>query len=137
MRPNVSFGLSSRKDNVQSCSESYRKSENHSSGIFTLQCVCRHPKLIGLSIMGECENVSTAMSVLLSRFKNLPKATYYDNGCDLAKSALLRFPWINDRTIIMSDKFLYRSQKFNIVADPDSYSITVDHRTSDADSINQ
>ena len=44
------------------------------------------PKLIGLSVMDECESVSTAMSVLLSRFKNLPQATYYDNNCNLEKS---------------------------------------------------
>ena len=92
LRPYVSFGLSFRKENVQSCRKRYRKSENYLLGIFTLQCECRHPKLIALSVMDECESVSTAMSVLLSRFKNLPQATYYDNGCNLAKSVLLRFP---------------------------------------------
>lgn len=104
MRPNVSFGLSSRMENAAICKKNYRKSDSHSPGIFTVQCVCRYPKLIGLSVMKECESVSTAMSILLSRFKNLPRATYYDNACNLSKSVLLRFPWINDETLITLQK---------------------------------
>ena len=137
MRPNVTFGRSSRTENVARCKKNYRKSDSHSPGIFTVQRVCRCPKLIGLSVMDECEIVSTAMSVLLSRFKYLPKATYYDNGYNLSKSVLIRFPWINDETIIMSDRFHYRSHKCNTVTDPDRYAICNDHRTSGTESINQ
>ena len=52
-------------------------------------------------------------------------------------SVLLRFPWINDETVIMSYRFHYRSHKCNTVTDPDSYSICNGHRTSGAESINQ
>lgn len=66
VRPNLNFGISSKKKNSRSCRKNYTKSETHSPGIFTVQCVCRYPKLIGLSVMEECEGVSTALSILLS-----------------------------------------------------------------------
>ena len=81
MRPNITFVGSSRLENVARYKKNYSQSDSHSPGIFTVQCVCRYPKLIGLSVMNEFESVSTAMSILLSRFKYLPRATYYDNGC--------------------------------------------------------
>ena len=50
VRPGVDFGKSSKKKNVRSCRINYSKSDSHSPGIFTVQCACRHPKLIGYKI---------------------------------------------------------------------------------------
>ena len=91
--------------------------------------------MIGFSVMNECESVSTAMSILLSKFEKLPRATYYDKGCNLAKSIILRLPWINNETAIMSDIFQSRSHKCILVAYPDSYPYSMDHRTSGAEVI--
>ena len=64
IRPVTTFGDSSKKENSRSCRKNHVKSDSHRPGIFTVQCVCRYTKLIGLSVMQECEGVSTALSVL-------------------------------------------------------------------------
>ena len=137
VRPCIEFGRTKKAENTKSCRKHYRKSDSHSPGIFTAQCVCRYPKLIGVSVMEECEGVSTALSVLLSRFKKLPRVCYYDNGCNLLKSIVLRVPWVNDECLIASDLFHYRTHKCNVVTDPDSYNLCRRHKTSAAESINQ
>lgn len=86
--------------------------------------------------MDECERVSTAISVLISKLKHLSKVKYYDNRCNLYNSILFRFPWINEEIVISSDRFHYRSRKRNFVTNPDSYTICKDHRISGSDSIN-
>jgi len=137
VRPSIDFGKSTRNENESHCRKDYRASDTHSPGIFTVQCVCRYPKVIGVSVMDECEGTSTAMSVLLSRFKLLPKVCYYDNSCNLAKSIILRTPWVNEKCLIVSDRFHYRGHKCNVVNDPDSYALCRMHSTSGAESINQ
>ena len=94
--PCIDFGREKRSENLKTCRKTYRKSDAHSPGIFTVQCVCRYPKLVGVSVMDECEGVSTALSVLLSRFKMLPNVCYYDNGCTMLESVVLHLPWVND-----------------------------------------
>ena len=133
---NVSFSDSSRLENVAKCRKIYKSSDSHSPGIFRVQCMCSCPKLIVHSVMGECEVISTAVNILLSGFKYLPIAAYFGNGCNLSKSVLLRFPYINSETIIRSDRVHYRSHKCNIVTDLDIYTMCIDHRTSGARSIN-
>ena len=83
VRPSMTFGNISRKDNAHSSRKNSIKSDSHSPVIFTVQCVCRHPKLIGLSVKGEFEGMITALSVLFSRFKVLPRVCYYENACSI------------------------------------------------------
>jgi len=130
------FGPSSREENARSCRKLYTKSETHSPGIFTVQCVCSHPKLIGISVMTECEGVSTALSTLLSRFRKLPRVCYYDNACNMSKSVILRCPWVNDKCTIVCDRFHYHGHTCNSVFDPSSYSSCADHATSGAEAMN-
>ncbi len=87
--------------------------------------------------MDVCEGVSTALSVLLSRFKVLPRACYYEKECNMLKSVAIRTPWVNEKCLIVSYRFHYRSHNCNIVTDPDSYSWCTPHSTSTAESINQ
>ena len=137
VRPSIGFAPRSWKENSQSCRKNFEASESHSPSISTVQCVCRYPKLIGISRMEVCEGTSTALSVLLSRFKKLPKFCYYDDSCNLAKFIVLRVPWINEDCINVSDRFLYRGHKCNTVCDPNSYGITKKHSTSAAQFIYQ
>ncbi len=109
-------------------SKHYRASYFHSPGIFTAQCACRYPKLIGLS---------TVLSMLISRFRILPRACYYDNGCNMLRSVAIRTPWVEEQCLIVSYRSHYRSHKCDIVTDPDSYSWCKPHSTSSAESINQ
>ena len=87
--------------------------------------------------MEECEGIITAMSVLVSRFKHLPRGTYNDNASNLAKSIILRFTWIDEGKILLSDRFHYRGQNRNTVTEPESYQLFKDYRNSEAESINQ
>ena len=73
VRPRIGFCSTSKDENAHSCHKHYFLSQSHSPGIFTVQCVCSSPKLLGLSVMLKCEGVSTALSVLLYSFKVLPK----------------------------------------------------------------
>jgi len=124
------------QENARSCRKHYTKSESHSPGIFTVQCVCSHPKLIGISVMQECEGVSTALSVLLARFRRLPRVCYYDNACNMSKSIILRCPWVNDDCIIVCDRFHYHGHTCNSIWDPSNYPSCRNHATSGAEAIN-
>ena len=136
VRPAMVFGNYSRKENSRTCRKNYVKSDSHSPGIFTVQCVCRHPKLIGPSVMRECEGVSTALSVLLKRFKVLPRVCYYDNACNLSRSITLRCPWLYDEYTVVCDRFHYQGDTCNSVYDPSSYILCSNHTTSGAESMN-
>ena len=85
--------------------------------------------------MSGCEGVSTALSVLLFRFKLLPRICYY-NACSMLRSIALRAPWMNDKSLIVCDKFHYKSHTCNSVSDPDSCLSCNHHKTSGAESIN-
>ncbi len=105
VRPGVDFGISSRTENKAGCRKFYSKSDSHSPGMFTVQCFCQYPKLLGLSVMSDGEGVSTALSVLLSRFKKLSRVCYYDNTCNMARSVAIRLQWINESCLIVCDRF--------------------------------
>ena len=137
VRPFISFGPGSRKENSESCRQNLQASKSHSPGIFIVQCVCGCPKLISVSGVEECEVTSTALSILLFHFKRLPKVWYYDDSCNLVKSIVLHVPWINKDCIIVSGRFHYRGHNCSAVYDPDSYGITKKPSASGAESINQ
>lgn len=137
VRPCIEFGRTKRTENNRNCRNIYRASDSHSLEIFTVQCACKYPKLIGLSVMKECERINTAISILLSRFKVLPKTCYYDNGCNKLKSIVICTPWVNETLYILSDRFHYHSHKCDIGTYPDSYNWCEGHNSSNAESSNQ
>ena len=137
VRPRVEFGSSSRTENLRSCKKGYKASNTFSPGIFTVQCVCTNPKIIGVSVMMECEGISTALSILLSRFKILPRICYYDNACNMSRSIILRLPWINNTCTVVCDRFHYKGHICNSVWDPDSHPSCRIHASSAAESINR
>ncbi len=55
VRPRVDFGNSARTENSRTCTKNYISSDSHSPGIFTVQCCCRHPKLLGISVMDRAK----------------------------------------------------------------------------------
>ena len=136
VRPSPRFGPSARSENVRTCLKNYRTSNSNSPGIVSVQCVRRHPRLIGLFIMLECEGITTSLSVFLFRFRVLPRVTYYDNACNMLKSIVQRAPWVNDDTLIVCDRFHDKSQGCSSVCDPDSYKSCLDHGSSSVESIN-
>ena len=137
VRPNIDFGATSKAENAASCRKNYSKANSHTPGIFTVQCVCSRPKLLGVSVMTKTEGVSTALSTILSRFKVLHTVCYYDNGCNMARSITLRVPWVNEECLLVCDRFHYSGHTCNSICDPDSYTSCNGHATSGAESINQ
>ena len=121
VRARVDFGFTKKDENVKSCSKKDTASKTHTPSIFTVECCCRQPKILGVSVMDLCEGVSTALSVLLSRFKVLPRCTYYGNASKLEKSVALRMAWLNELTRIACDRFHYRGHVYNSVNDPSAY----------------
>jgi len=136
VRPRIGFGPSSKSENMRNCRKNYIKGTSHSPGIFTVLCTCRHPILIGFSVMLQNEGISTALSVLLSRFRKLPRVCYYDNACNMMRSVTLRTPWVARSCLIVCDRFHYRQHACKSVHDPDSYPSCKHHASSGAESVN-
>ena len=101
-----------------------------------MQSACPNPKLLGVSVMVKYEEISTALSVLLPRFKSLPQACYYDNDCNMRKSILLRVLWVAEECLVVCDRIHYRAHACNSNWDPDSHSFFRNHCTSGPEAIN-
>ena len=86
--------------------------------------------------MKTSETLSTAFSALVSRFRLLPDVVYYDNACNLARSIILRCPWVLKETRICYDRFHNKSHTCSSAFDPDSYPAFENHKTSGAESMN-
>ena len=110
--PRTDFGRTSREERMAGCRKSYRASESHSPGIFTEQCYWKYPKLVGLSVISECEGVSTAISVLPPRFKNLPRFCYNDDAFNMVLSIAIQLPSINGKYLVVCDRFHYKNSVF-------------------------
>ena len=136
VRSGLNFGQDGKDNNSKHSQKNYKKSETHLTRIFTFQCVCQYSKVIGISIMLEMEGVSTSLSSLLSRFKHLPRVCYYDNVCNMLKSVILNVPWVNNKCLIVCDRFHYKSHTCSSVCDPDSYISCSEQATSRAESVN-
>ena len=87
--------------------------------------------------MESTEGVSTAFSVLLSRFKHLPIIVYYDNACNASVSAAIRAPWIAEHTKFFVDRFHYKAHKCNSVHDSNCYPMCDKMHSSNAESLNR
>ncbi len=73
IRPGISFRSNSQVENARTCRKKYRKSDTNTPGIFTAQCVCSKPKMLGTEIVNATDGTSTALTVLLSRFRILQR----------------------------------------------------------------
>ena len=108
IRPSMNFGQASPKENNRSCRKNYVKSESRSLGILTVQCVSRYPKLIGVSVIRECEGMSTPLSILRSKFKTLLQVCFYDKAYNMSRLITLRFLWMYEYCITVFDRFHYQ-----------------------------
>ena len=107
------------------------------TGIFTAKCVCSRTKLLDVSVLTKTEGVSTALSIHLLRFVNLPRVCYFDNCCNMARSIVLRVPLVNNICRLLSDRYHYTGHTCNSICDPESYLSSSERTTSRAESINQ
>jgi len=86
--------------------------------------------------MTRAESTSLALSSILSHLSVPPRVLYYDNGCNLFASTLLRFPWLLHQCRIVVDRFHYKSHKCCAFFDPGSYHVLDTHRSTKAESFN-
>ena len=107
-RPGSDSRVSSNRENANACRKNDKKSDTHTPGIFLAQRVCSHPKNIGLAVMMEIEGMSSAFSILQSRFRNLPRGCCYDSACNMLRSIVLWVSWVNDEFLVVCDQFHYR-----------------------------
>jgi len=131
-RPGVVF----EGKETHNCIKKYTTAEYHSPGLLTVQCVCENPKLIGFIVMTRAESTSLALSSILSHLPIPPRVLYYDNGCNLFASTLLRFPWLLHQCRVVVDRFHYKSHKCCAFFDPDCYYALDEQRSTTAESFN-
>jgi len=131
-RPLIKFD---RKETHQ-CTKKYTDSQSHTHGLLIVMCVCAHPKLIGYIVMTRSESTALALSSVIMHFPVPPRTIYYDNGCNMAASVLLRMPWLLVMSFITVDRFHYKGHLCNARFDATRFPQLDDHRTSAAESIN-
>ena len=131
-RPTISFEGPETKE----CNKTILRTDTHSDGILTVQCVCETPKLLGFVVMRKPESTEVALTSILTHFKVPPRFIFYDNACNLFSSFLLRVPWLLQFTKLMVDRFHYKSHTCSSLFDPGSYKDLDTFNTTAAESIN-
>lgn len=137
IRPRIVFKNTGEDEWRDDCLKDYRYNRSHSPGLFTVVCSCKHPKLLGASIMDEAESLSTAINALFTRFNPLPQTVFYDNACNLTKSVGLRFRWMFEDTLFVCDRFHYTGHRCSSLFDPDIYESCDKVPTSGAEALNR
>jgi hypothetical protein len=56
-------------------------------------------------MMDSAESVSTLFKFIYTRWRKLPRLIWYDNGCQLDRYIMYRFPWFTRLTKILIDRF--------------------------------
>lgn len=118
------------------CSKKYPRSTRFSPGIMTVLCCCSRPKVLGYVVLTRAESTACALSTVLTHFQVPPKTVYYDNGCNMMSSALLRVPWLLHMTRIVIDRFHFKSHTCSAFHDANMYPSMDSDRTTSAESVN-
>lgn len=100
-------GIKFERHDRQLCTKNYFKGTSKIPSFLTVQCSCRHPKLLGFVILRECESISAALSSVLTHFRIPPRRIWYDNACNTFDCAVSRVPWMLRWTTFMVDRFHY------------------------------
>jgi len=131
-RPLIKFD---RKETHQ-CTKKYTAAQSHTHGLLIVMCVCPNPKLIGYIVMTRSESTALALSSAIMHFPIPPRTIYYDNGCNMAASVLLRLPFLLLIAFIIVDRFHYKGHLCNARFDANRFPQLDGHRTSSAESFN-
>lgn len=123
-------------DTPMFCNKKYNTAKKHSPGLCTVQCVCKHPKIIGVIVMTHNETTALALSTVASFFEILPENMFYDNGCNLRRGIITRLAFLFRYFKVLIDRFHFKSHICATVFDPTAYPRLDYERTSTAESIN-
>jgi hypothetical protein len=84
------------------CNKDYKLPGKFGAGTLLFWCA-QHRQCIGFIVLTEAESVRQVYELFVSRFKQMPKAIIYDNGCNLHEFALNRDPRLFIDTMFLSD----------------------------------
>lgn len=133
-RPRIGFRDAS--DVRGFCNKNYKKSDTHSQGLRKVQCVCKHPKIMGIVVLTRNETTAISLSSFLSFFVVPPRNMYYENGCNLRGGIVTRLPFVFHFLHVLVDRFHFKSHTCSPLFDPAAYPELLYERTSTAESIN-
>lgn len=92
VQPRIRFTNPIRKS--FECPKDYRHAVSHSTGLFTVPCAWKNPKLLGISVMMSRESLSTTLNAIICWIVKIPRIFLYENACNLTESTVLRFLWV-------------------------------------------
>lgn len=135
-RPALRPGIRFEHGESVTCNKFYPTSKRFTNGVLTVQCCCPYPKLLGFVILQQPESTAMALTSILTHFSIPPANIFYDNGCNLYASTVLRTPWLLHLSNIYVDRFHYRTHKCASLFDASTYLHLDSCHTSSAESFN-
>ena len=90
------------------CTKEYKQSGRLGAGTLLFWCGI-HRKCIGFYMLPSAESCQHVYTILLSRFKRMPRVVIYDNGCNLNEYVLNRAPEPFKGSYILSDGFHWKN----------------------------
>lgn len=132
VRPTIQVDGKDKTD----CTKHYYTSRPDMTSFISLQCACRHPKVIGFTLIKQVESIAMAISTVLGFLKYPPRTLWYDNACNFYDSALLRTPFLLRSSTIMVDRFHYQGHTCSNQFNPDRFKSLVGERSVAAEVMN-
>jgi hypothetical protein len=130
LRPGVRF----TKDRAI-CNKAYPTSSVLSAGLVVSTCTCSHPIIAGFSVMTCAESLGFVWTVLIVYFSHAAHI-FYDSGCNLFQSVIIRMKWALKGRRILTDRFHGEGHTCGPGFDAAQCENAVDDRTSSAESVN-
>lgn len=118
------------------CTKKYYTSRPNMTSFISVQCPCVHPKIIGFTLIREVETLGMAISIVLGFLNIPPRTLWYDNGCNLYYSALLRTPFLLRMCNIIVDRFHFKGHTCSNHYNADRYESLVEQRSVAAEVLN-
>lgn len=118
------------------CTKKYGTSRPDMTSFISLQCPCEHPKIIGFSLIKECESIAMAISTVLAFLNFPPRTLWYDNACNLYDSVLLRTPFVLRSCYFIVDRFHFQGHTCSNHYNPGRYKSLLEQRSVAAEVLN-
>lgn len=115
------------------CTKKHYTSRPNMTRFIILKCCCRHPKIIGFTLIKEVESIAMAISTIISFLPYPPRTTWYDNACNMYDSALIRVPWLLRSTFLLVDRLHYQGHTCCNHYNPNRYQLVARQRSQAAE----
>ncbi|KAK1861820.1 hypothetical protein I4F81_004400 [Pyropia yezoensis] len=106
LRPMPGFSdADTANTDLPSWSHDMGKENSHTGGTVGAFCTCAHPKCIGVMTLTGSESQVMPLESVAQRFVTMPDVVVYDFACATLKSALVRLPYMAQRSSLKCDRF--------------------------------